>query len=1506
MNNWSLTHPQTRIWYTEKLHPNTSLGIISVSLRLISKQSTIAIPLLQQAVNELLHRNEVLRLRIVEEAGQPPKQYVSEYRAYDVPIIEANGMDISSWEKDKANVPMSWNDADLFEFYILRKQTSECILYQRFHHFIHDGISQQLIIDDILTYYSCLASETPLPDDNRPTYIQFINTEMQYEQSERWEKDRKYWLSQFENDSSSDKIFISTQQHDYSTASDRYSVPLSPYMQECVYQFCEHHQISIFTLFTALLGMYQYKWNGNQLQMMGTTLSNRTTKNEKQMLGMFVSTVPLRLHVHGTQDRLSFIKQVHKQQFSAARHQKYPFNQLVQELRMKTGDSSPLFRVSIEYRDTDTFNENGNELLQYEWEHIHCGHEENDFLLRIQRVTASNELFIHFDYKKALYSKEDIQRHMEQLIYTAEQVLTEPELSIDCAEICTPEQRRLFLTAFQTPADMKPISHRSVVQALNDQLTQTPDRVAIRCGGESVSYRELNARAEKLSSQLCSNGIGADHVVGILMERSVDMIISMLGIWKAGAAYMPLDPSLPKERITFMLADCNARLIVSHRGIGARAELEMKYECLDLFSCIAEGNFEYDSISCNTLEIAPSSLAYIIYTSGSTGNPKGVMIEHQSFSSILHHRSKEYGTGAEDTVLPMISFSFDGFVATCWTPLITGATVVLTTEEEMKDFEAIRRLIMQEKITHFIATPSLYGSLLPGLSAEDIASLRIVTLAGERVSDAVVANSQKLKSDIEIAIEYGPSENTVVTTIKRHAQSGGAYSIGKPIPNTSIYVLNEHLQLQPIGAQGQLCISGIGLARGYTNLPEQTELRFISNPFEQSDGSKHLYITGDYGKWLPNGEIEFIGRKDDQIKIRGYRIELSEIESRLQKLEAVREAVVIPVQQAAADVSLHAFVTITEQDCSDLDIRSQLFEQLPAYMVPAYVRKVDKLPLTPNGKIDRKQLLLMIGQSSEQQQFLEPVTECEQLLAKLWEEALHVHPIGLNHSFWELGGDSIKALQLAGRLHQHGYKLKAKDLHAYPTLREAAVRIKATKVDMQCELPVTGIVSFIPIQHWFWEQRFANPNHWNQSFVLFSEQCFVQEHIEHIFDHLVQHHDALRITYLTIDDTNVQRLRHLEEGPFYTLEIFDLRQYDNPIQEMEQCATRLQQSIDISEGPIVRLGLFRMKQGDHLLFTIHHLVVDGYSWRILLEDFADGYEQSINGEPLRLKPKTDSYQHWGRELSRYAQTEKVMQELPYWIQLEHIAGDPLPPSKINAAITDHYGFWSDNGSMTVEFSATDTGALLRKSNTPESPDAYELMLTAFGLALADWSGGRIFRLDAEGHGRESIGEDIDVSRTIGWFMSMYPIILEIPCTGQIFDAVERTRRMLHSIPNKGLNYGILKYLTNSDAACTPKLQTKSQINFNYMGQFGDELNKERFHLSSMPTGDPIGLDNARIYRLEAVAMIAGGKLLVRFVYNTREYEQSAIEELANRYKLRLLELIELQKHNCWQPTNLNC
>lgn len=1486
----SLTHPQRRIWYLEQIYPDTTIGLISVSIRLKSKHGPLRIPLLKQAINEVLRKNDAMRIRIVHTGESEPKQYVTDYEPYEVEVTDCASIAVEDWIRRRCDEPMPYLNTRMYHFSIISLKDNECIILHRIHHLISDGLSSQQTIDDLVTYYSCLIRCVPLPED-RPSYLQFIRNEVDYIQSDRYKKDQLYWLQQLEPGlKMQDPLAVLTPPETSSIRASRLSHSLSPSARQFIYSFCERHQISTLTFFTAILAIYLYKWTSTNSLMLGATLSNRTTNAEKRMLGMFVSIVPLCLEMDGSADCLSVMKQVYKRQFSAARHQKYPYNQLMQDLRQLRYDGSKLFDVSVEYRDSDSSNRKGNEHVEVQWEHIENGYEENDCLFRIQHVVETDELMLHFDYRQDKYTAEEMQQLLRVMLHVMEQVIPTPELVINDIELCSVEEREARCDANRRTRVDWPLD-QTVVQLFEQQLMQSQDEIAVICGEDRITYRQLYDRARQLEAVLRNKGVGAEDVVAIMGYRSIELISGILGTWLAGAAYVPIDPTLPLERIRYMLRDSDVRLVLTHRDV--HQDMELQVECIGMDKLSEEIGMElgmgYEEDKDRT--ILPEHLAYIIYTSGSTGQPKGVMIEHHSLTNTLLSRRSLYPMQSDHVSLPIISYALDGFGTCCFTVLISGGTFVLAQEEEMKDFEQLRRLIACEQVSHFMATPSLYGALLSGLQPDDVRSLQAVTLVGERVSEDVIVRSHALHPHAELLIEYGPSENSVVTTIRHRVLPGSAaYSIGKPIANNEVYILNEQLQMLPSGVIGELYVGGEGLARGYVRRPELTAERFIPHPYASIAGSDRLYKTGDRVRWLPNGEIEFIGRVDNQVKMRGYRIELGEIEVRLEQAASVHEAAVLAIEQGQGGTVLYAYAVV-EPDLDVNELKQQLKQQLPSYMIPAQFIFLDKMPLTANGKIDRRELLALAGKVVEEKAYIAPITADEQLMVQLWEEILDVHPIGIDHNFWELGGDSIKALQLTARLHNYGLSLAVHDLYTYPTIRESAgslLRIHHKAI----ELPVTGEVGCTPIQHWFFEQNYINRNQWNQSFMLYSRDHVVSTYIKDVFDVLVVHHDGLRMTVDQQNNRIIQRIRGLDEGPFYTLEVFDLRGQSEVVTTIERLATTLQQSISLTDGPLIRLGLFQTDEGDHLLITIHHIAVDGYSWRILLEDMRDGYAQCVNQQAIRLKAKTDSLQAWTSLLTEYAQREDVKSELTYWLQLEKMVGDSLSVRQLNSSPLSCLNRWRDLSSVVVVWDAEESETILRKVHQVSRIEAYDIMLTAFGMTLAEWSGGNHFRVDVEGHGRERISERINVSRTVGWFTSIYPVVLQIAVADSACEALERTEQMLRRIPYKGFNYGVLRYLSDETIHNEFELKTEADYNFNYMGQFGREVNNEWFELSSMPHGDTIGLDNERAYRLEAIAMAANGQLTLRFVYSSHHFSAQSMHRFADLYRTKLRKIVE--------------
>ncbi|MDH6447577.1 non-ribosomal peptide synthase protein (TIGR01720 family), partial [Paenibacillus sp. PastF-4] len=682
----------------------------------------------------------------------------------------------------------------------------------------------------------------------------------------------------------------------------------------------------------------------------------------------------------------------------------------------------------------------------------------------------------------------------------------------------------------------------------------------------------------------------------------------------------------------------------------------------------------------------------------------------------------------------------------------------------------------------------------------------------------------------------------------------------------------------PIGAAGELYVSGDGVAYGYLNRPELTAEKFVDNPFESG---MRMYRTGDSARWLPDGNLEYLGRIDHQVKIRGYRIECGEIEARLMTHADICEAVVIAREEEQGQAYLCAYI-VSGEAIPVPELRAHLTVHLPNYMIPPYFVVLEKLPLTVNGKLDRKALPAP-DRDTGLQGYEAPRTTEEALMASVWQDVLNVNRIGVQDSFFELGGDSIKAVQIAARLRQHQLQLAIRDLFRYPTILELSPHVQtlARQIDQR---PVEGKVPLTPIQHRLFEQSLLLPHHYNQAVMLHRQDEFDEGVLRRVFERIVAHHDALRMSYRIEGQDIIQRNGGLAEARF-GMDVIDLRGEPAVEERIAAEADRLQRGLHLEQGPLLRLGLMKTGEGDHLLIVIHHLVVDGVSWRILFEDLQTGYEQAQRGEVIRFPEKTDAFQTWSKALARYADSEELLREIAYWKRIEQTAVAVLPTDEGSG---EEY---RTGGAVTIKLSREETTQLLNQANRAYYTEINDILLTGLGLALQEWTGERRFIVDLEGHGREEIGELVDVSRTVGWFTTIVPTLLDLSASGDLTESIKAVKEELRSVPNKGLGYGVLKYLTAAEHKQELKFDLRPEICFNYLGQFDRDVSTSVFESSSYGTGRSIDPNRPRDYKLSVNGMVIGGELVFTCDYAAEVYQKETVERWMTRYAKALRRLI---------------
>nr|WP_272949934.1 amino acid adenylation domain-containing protein [Brevibacillus laterosporus] len=1377
---FSLTQPQQRIWYSELLYPNTGVSTISLTIKM---KGNIRLNALQQALNMVIRQYDAFRIRITAKNGYP-QQYVEEHIDKTFECLDFSSADGEAQALERLDhhnrTPFELFHSDLYQFIICKISDQEYWYNVKIHHIVTDGISARMLINQVNEYYSDITNGTILEISENHSYFEFIQTEQDYEESDRYQKDRAYWLDKFRTLPE----VIGAKSYNpltLSTAGKRKNIILEDSMYNNLQEVCKQTNSSMLTVFMAAIYIYMHKKTTLNDVSIGTFYANRTTKKEKEMIGMFVSTVPTRVFVDPDMDLLSFLQVVSKEQVSILRHQRFPYNKIMEDLREthQHKDLQRLFGVSVQYRPMN--------YLQYENAEIEvnenfCGDVINDFEMNVIDGVDNQKILFQLNYRAQLFTEEEIEQLVHQFFTIIETIIHHPISKIADISLLREEEKNNILSVFNNTLADYP-REKLIHQLFEEQAARTPEQVAVICEGEQLTYRELNERANQLARKLRAEGVEADQLVGIMTERSLEMMVGIFGILKAGGAYVPIDPEFPEERIRYMLEDSEAKLLLVQHHLLDRVPFAGKMVDINDAENYCQEGSNLEAVN------GPNHLAYVIYTSGSTGKPKGVMIEHHSVINRLMWMQTKYPISATDTILQKTAITFDVSVWELFWWSMVGSKVCLLSIGGEKNPERILETIAEHSITTMHFVPAMLHAFLDHVEQQPseivkakLGSLRQVFASGEALPPQHVDRFQRAVSSVSQARLinlYGPTEATVdVTYFDCHADEQLAIiPIGKPIFNTQLYILQADSEyLQPIGIAGELCITGVGLARGYLNRPELTEEKFVQNPFVPGE---RMYRTGDLARWLPDGNIEYLGRIDHQVKIRGYRIELGEVELQLLKLEAIQEAVVIAREDANGQKQMCAYF-IANKQLTVGEIRAELSQELPTYMVPSYFVQLDKMPLSPNGKIDRKMLPAPEESIQTGVEYVAPRTAMEQTLVSIWQAVLGAKKISVLDNFFDLGGDSIKSIQISSRMLQAGYKLEMKDLFTYPTIAQLSRHIQLiTKVADQGE--VVGAALLTPIQHWFFEQKLVEQHHYNQAFMLFMKKGFDETALRKVIQKIAIHHDALRIAVRESDSGYETWYRGIEEGELYSLEVIDLRGETDCTQTIETKVNEIQSSIALTEGPLIKLGLFQCQEGDHLLIVIHHVAVDGVSWRILFEDIASGYEQALKGEAISFPQKTDSFQKWAEELSLYADSEELQKEKSYWQQIEQIDKTDLPKDFIQ-----EQSVIGESQIVAVQWTDQETEQLLKQANRAYSTEVNDLLLTALGMAIHDWTGTEQVLVNVEGHGRESIIQDIDVTRTVGWFTSLYPVVLQMGTDQGVSQRIKQVKEMMRQIPHKGL------------------------------------------------------------------------------------------------------------------------
>ncbi|MFC5741590.1 non-ribosomal peptide synthetase, partial [Dyella tabacisoli] len=1225
----------------------------------------------------------------------------------------------------------------------------------------------------------------------------------------------------------------------------------------------QRHGVTLFMLLQAALATLLTRLGAGTDIPIGSPIAGRTDAALDDLVGLFLNTLVLRTDTSGNPSFETLLARVRETDLAAYEHQELPFEQLVDVLNpVRSLSHHPLFQVMLVLQNN----------VAAELSLPGLSHTEQSFELPIAKFDLSFDLgeqrhadgtpaglHGHLEYATDLFDATTAQTLVRRFTRMLAALAAAPSKPIGQIELLDVAEREQLLVGWNPATATAPADTLS--QLFERQVVETPDAIALSFDGQHLSYAQLNAQANRLAHALIARGVGSEDLVAIALPRSLDMVVAVLAVLKAGAAYLPLDPDYPAERLAYMLSDAApAQLLSQHALVASLPAFDTPLLALDDADIVAA----LQLLPCHNPPRAQSEhSAYVIYTSGSTGKPKGVLISHQNVVSLFHTSENDFRFGTEDVWTLFHSYAFDFSVWEIWGALLYGGRLVVVPHSVTRSSGEFLQLLVDEQVTVLNQTPSAFYQLIQA-DAEQPAvgnrlALRTVVFGGEaldlrRLQEWYARHAEDAPRLVNM---YGITEITVHASYmpldRAMAEQSAGSLIGRATPDLKLYVLDDALQPVPAGVSGELYVAGAGLARGYLKQPGLTASRFVANPFAVGE---RLYRSGDLARWRADGVLDFLGRADEQVKIRGFRIELGEIEAALRALDGVAQARVIVREDRPGQKQLVAYVVTeaghahadahTEPDATAMAaLRSTLATQLPDYMVPAALVAIDALPLTTNGKLDRKALPAPDFTPTSTRA---PRNAQEEILCTLFAEVLGLERVGIDDSFFALGGDSISSIQLVSRARKQGWKISARDVFQHQTVQ--ALAGAATLIDehgpdqrqAQAEAP-TGVLPATPIIQWFLDQD--GPLEHVQQSMLLQVPALKQSDLIGAVQALLDHHDALRLC--------LQADHQLQIGVIGSVNAHDClqrvdvagldpdartaclrEQAQAALDRLDPYAHRMLQAVwfdagaDSSDPSSTAVSTAAANPSEsRLLLTIHHLAVDGVSWRILLPDLQAAWQAIVAAQPVELEPVATSFRHWALQLPAAAAARRT--ELGFWQEMlsgEDPALSQRPLDPVRDTIQTQSG-------LSLRLPTAITQCLLTLAPERIHGRINDVLLTAFALALIDWRQRHglgehaLARFDLEGHGREAIVEGADLSRTVGWFTSLFPLQLDLSDIDladalqggtALARALKSVKEQLRRLPDNGVGFGLLRYL-DEDGRNALGPQPKPQIGFNYLGRF---------------------------------------------------------------------------------------
>jgi amino acid adenylation domain-containing protein/non-ribosomal peptide synthase protein (TIGR01720 family) len=1471
-----LSSAQERLWFLHQLEPYSSAYNLPAAVRL---RGQLDIALVEHALAAIVARHEVLRTRIDLVEGAPA-QLVS---AECVPALARVDLcelpeplreqELARLLAREARRPFDLTCGPLLRTTLVRLGARDHVLLWVVHHVVFDGASTNILLAEFAALYEASRLGEPAPLPELPLqYGDFADWERRRLASGALEPQLAYWKSELSPDAALALPFDRPRAPVQRQRGERLFFSLPVELARGLRQLSQAEQVSLFSLLLAGYAALLARLSGEDALQIGTPVTSRTRPELAALVGCFANTAVVRAELGGDPPFARFARRVHERVQRAQAHGEVPFDRVVEAVNPARDLSrAPLCQVFFALQPGSA---SGPRMHGIEATLLDLDSGAAQFDLALELCPDGEELSGAIEYDRDLFERDTVARIAAQYRRLLESAVRAPDAPVCALAISSPEELSGLRARGRIRRPAR--AEQTVLARIRAQAARAPEAIAVEQEAAALSYGELIQRVDALADVLVQRGARVEERVAIVLSRSLDAIVALLATLEAGAAYVPIDPGYPRERVAELLALSRACVIVTapeHSALVPEGQLERVLELS------APPGLTSRRGRAPTHD---EQAAYVIFTSGSTGQPKGVVVSQGALAAFVESALEQYQLTATDRVLQFASLSFDASVEEIFPALACGATLVLRREDmvaapsaflQAADALAISVLDLPTSFWHRIAAESGDTLRLPS-------ALRLLILGGEALlAERVQQLCAQAAGRVRVVNSYGPTEATVVATAcdvgVDTLRRGGSVPIGGPLAHVELLVLDGRLLPVPVGVTGDLYLGGAGLARGYAARPRLTAAAFVPHPFASRAGER-LYATGDRVRYRGDGALEFVGRADHQVKVRGYRIELGELEARLAQLAGVREVLVDARRGPAESAQLVAYVAGAELSADDL--RAALCSSVPDYMVPAHIVTLAELPKTRHGKIDRAALgrLEVAPVTSERPAPRDPR---EQGLLALWEATLGRSDISVHDNFFALGGDSILALSLVARARDRGLSFTARDLLQHQTIAELARALALVRTrSAPPPPPRAGAVPLTPIQRWFFEHAGPDPHHWNQSLWLRARTPLEPERLAGALARVTARHDAFRLRFVERTPGGWQQSLQEVVGTRFVRE--DLRALAPPAREQQlvQRAQQLQRALDLGAGPLLIAALFELgEEGQRLFLVAHHLVVDGVSWRVLAHEMAAEYR----GAPAPEFPI--SFAYWAARTAGATWTHAELQ--------------PLVPDVAAGRALE-----ADTARVVARFEVEETERLRRQAGR-EGLRIEELLVAAFARALAAHTADARVLLELEAHGRDAAddaadAEQLDLSRTVGWLTSLRTVELAVPRTEAPLELAHDVAKQLRAADGRG-QYG------------------RADVAFNYLGQWDGALASESpFELTDFDVGDERDPQARRTHALELDALLADGWLRLTYSFSAARHRVASVERL-NAQVLGCLRALSAQEqeesypltplqqgllfHSLWEP-----